>query len=110
MGDGGPIVGHEYLTILDRERPPLFWDEAAAEHMATFKLKEDPSKKEILVSIPNIDLYGFIHPAQELGQREEAFCAGMHVRAGYAWSRTSDSVLACMCVRGMPGAARRTVL
>ena len=57
MGDGGPIVGHEYLAILDRERPPLFWDEGAAEHMATFKLKEDPSKKEILVSVHQHELF-----------------------------------------------------
>ena len=25
LGEGGPIIGHEYLDILDRERPPITW-------------------------------------------------------------------------------------
>ncbi len=25
LGEGGPIIGHEYLDILDRDRPPLHW-------------------------------------------------------------------------------------
>ena len=25
LGEGGPIIGHEYLDILDRERPPILW-------------------------------------------------------------------------------------
>lgn len=32
-GDGGPVVGHEALAILDAARPPLAWDEDAAEHL-----------------------------------------------------------------------------
>ena len=44
LGEGGPIVGHEYLDILDRERPPIAWDAAAAEHLATLRDKGDPNK------------------------------------------------------------------
>ena len=29
---GGPIVGHEYLKLLDDHRPKLHWDPRAAEH------------------------------------------------------------------------------
>ena len=29
LGEGGPIIGHEYLDILDRDRPPLHWYECS---------------------------------------------------------------------------------
>ena len=29
LGEGGPIIGHEYLDILDRDRPPLHWCDAS---------------------------------------------------------------------------------
>ena len=51
LGEGGPIIGHEYLDILDRERPPIAWDAGAAEHMATLRDRADPnrSKRHVVV-------------------------------------------------------------
>ena len=52
MGEGGPVIGHEYLEILDRERPVITWNADAAEHLATVKDKQDPNKgkRHLLVS------------------------------------------------------------
>ena len=52
MGQGGPIISHEYLDILDRERPPIAWHEDAAEHVATVKDRQDPSKRHLVVCSP----------------------------------------------------------
>ena len=49
MGQGGPVIGHEYLEILDRERPSITWNSDAAEHLATVKDKQDSTKRHLLV-------------------------------------------------------------
>ena len=49
MGQGGPVIGHEYLEILDRERPRITWNSEASEHLATVKDKQDATKRHLLV-------------------------------------------------------------
>lgn len=33
-GEGGTLVGHEFMSMLDAHRPPLEWLPEAAEHVA----------------------------------------------------------------------------
>ncbi len=54
LGEGGPIIGHEYLDILDRERPPIAWDAAAAEHLATLRDRGDRNKSKRHVVVRTI--------------------------------------------------------
>lgn len=58
LGEGGPIIGHEYMDLLDRERPPISWNEEAAEHLATIKDRQDPNKSKrhllVLTLVPGV--------------------------------------------------------
>lgn len=66
-GDGGPVVGHEALGILDTARPRLVWDEEAAEHVAKIPAPGNRDMKHLLFYPTLASIQARLDLAQKLG-------------------------------------------
>lgn len=76
---GGPIVGHQYVTLLRKHRPAIIWDKEAKEHFFEYldgKKKHVvyfPSLKSLALRIEEANNWGVGISIWEIGQGLEYF-------------------------------------
>ena len=76
---GGPIIGHEYISLLRKHKPTLLWDDKVKEHYFEYVEKKKkhivfyPSLKSLALRLEEASQWGTGISIWEIGQGLEYF-------------------------------------
>ena len=77
--EGGPIVGQQYLDLVEQHKPTLFWDKKAKEHVFEYNIGREahevyyPTQESIQKRLDLAHKYGLGISIWELGQGLDYF-------------------------------------
>ncbi|XP_018474383.1 uncharacterized protein LOC108845715 isoform X4 [Raphanus sativus] len=79
-GDGGTIIGRDYLALLQKHKPALHWDKESGEHIIMYRDDKNikhavfyPTLMSILLRLENARLWGIGISIWEIGQGLDYF-------------------------------------